>query len=70
MASNSITIGHIKLVVKYNREYDEWQVRVYVNGKFKDGPTYYGGSGKKGKQDAFDSMKMMAKQILDGKFGY
>ena len=46
----------VKLVVM--KQVDEWQVRVYENGKYKEGPTYYAGD----KQDAVDTFKMMKAQ--------
>ena len=33
----------VKLVVKKDREYGEWQVRAYVNGKFNENETHFAG---------------------------
>jgi len=46
----------VKLVVQKDKEYGEWQVRVYEDGKFKSGPTYHGGTDR---QDAVDTFKAM-----------
>ena len=44
----------VKVVVCKNREWDEWQARVYIDGKFDEGPTSYHGDDK---QDAIDTGK-------------
>lgn len=47
----------VKLVVKKDRDWGEWQVRVYVNGKFSDAETGYMGSDKEDALSAFADMK-------------
>ena len=39
-------------------ETDEWVVKVYINGKYQEGPTYYTDD----KDDAIATMKHMAKE--------
>jgi hypothetical protein len=41
----------IKYVVKKNQEWQEWQVRAYVNGKYDEGKTYFAGD----KEDAIQT---------------
>ena len=46
----------IKVVIRKNYEWDEWQARVYIDGKFDDDATYYAGGGEKEHQeDAIDT---------------
>jgi hypothetical protein len=45
----------VKLVVKKDRDWDEWQVRAYVNGKFNENETHFAGD----KEDALASFADM-----------
>lgn len=47
----------VKLVVKKDREWNEWQVRVYVNGKFSEAETGFHGSDKSDALESFAHMK-------------
>jgi len=54
-----------KLVLKKNVEGNEWVVRVYINGKYDEGKTYYGDDNK---EDAEASMLDMRSKLK--KAGY
>jgi len=44
--------------VHYDRDWQEWQVRAFVNGKFHEGRTYYtGASGAEGREDAIQTFR-------------
>ena len=49
-----------KLVMKKNVEGNEWVVRVYINGKYDEGKTYYGDDNK---EDAEASMLDMRRKL-------
>lgn len=48
----------VKLCTVRKVETDEWVVKVYVDGKYKEGPTYYTDD----KEDAIATMKHMTKE--------
>ncbi len=41
--------------VRYDTDWQEWQVAAFRNGKFVEGPTYYAGGGETGKDDAIST---------------
>lgn len=55
--------SHVKLVLKKDRDFDEWQVRVYEDGKLNDDATYFSGStdDEYAKEDAIDTALDMAR---------
>lgn len=51
----------VKFVVKKDRDWEEWQVKVYINGKYDDDQSYFAlGGTKEDKEDAIATMKKMA----------
>jgi len=59
-----VTVGNIRLTIKYDREYGEWQLRVYVNGKFNEDRSYFGGGGQAGKEDVIATRQFMIMELL------
>lgn len=55
--------SHVKLILKKDRDFDEWQVRVYEDGKLNENATYFGGSAydEDAKEDAIATALEMAR---------
>ena len=53
--------GRVELKLKRLTETDEWRVSVFVDRHYLEGPSYYTDD----KQDAIDTLKMMAEQMND-----
>lgn len=55
----------VKFVVVKDRDWEEWQVKVYINGKYDDDCSYFAlGGGPGDKQDAIDTMNAMVKNFV------
>jgi hypothetical protein len=61
LPKSGIAPNGIKYAVKYDRDWQEWQVRAYKRSpktgawKFAEGPTYYAGGGSDGREDAIET---------------
>ena len=47
----------VRMTVKKDRDFGEWMVRVYVDGKFNENETYFGGQDKSDTIETFEDMK-------------
>lgn len=57
----------VQLKVVYDREWDEWQVRWYENGRWDEDKTYFGGGkhDEDAEGDALSTARMMAQEAYD-----